>query len=100
MVVDDFHVVRIAVPAEADAELVVDTDAVLALAIAYDFLQAVRGGHAEVFQRLRSVQNQQLPQRRTLEWASELASRFASEQPFRFSVSEAADHARYSNATR
>jgi hypothetical protein len=45
MVVDDFHVAGIALPPhEADAILIVDPDAVLALALAVQRLQPVSGG--------------------------------------------------------
>src|SRR3569833_1378431 len=48
MIVDDFHVFRIgARPAETDAELVVDPDAVLAVTVAFQFFQTVSGWNAQ-----------------------------------------------------
>jgi hypothetical protein len=45
MVVDDFHIVGVAVPPhEANAILIIDSDAVLALALAVQSLQSVSGG--------------------------------------------------------
>ena len=65
MVVDDFHIVSVSfMPAKADAVLIVYPDAVLPLAVAGEFLQAVAGRGAEVVQGLSRVQKQQLPQRR------------------------------------
>jgi len=47
VVVDDFDVLGVAaLPAEADAVLVVDADAVLPLAVARQFLQSVAGRDA------------------------------------------------------
>ncbi len=47
MVVHDFHIVGVAVPPhEADAILIIDPDAVLALALAVQRLQPVSGRHA------------------------------------------------------
>ena len=54
VVIDDLDVMRIAVvPAETDAPLVVDADAVLAIAVSFQCLQAVAGRYAQVVQRGR-----------------------------------------------
>jgi len=49
VIVDDLYVVRIgSEPAEADAPLIVDSDAVLASPVPGEFLEAIRGRNAEV----------------------------------------------------
>jgi len=57
MVVDDFHVVGVALPPhEADAILIIDPDAVLALALAVQRFQPVSGRHTQIIQRHGGVQ--------------------------------------------
>ena len=59
VVVDDFYVPRISIdPAETDPPLIVDADAVLALAIALQRLECVTGRRAELLERLRSIQDE------------------------------------------
>jgi len=59
VVVDDFNIACLsALPAEADAILVVDADAVLSLAVADQFLQVIAGWDTKIIQRLCSVQEQ------------------------------------------
>src|SRR3546814_17992820 len=61
VVIDDLHVVRIAAaPAEADTPLVVDPDAVLSLAIAFEQLQPVCGRNPQVIERSGGVEHAQL----------------------------------------
>ncbi len=63
MVVDDFHVVGIAIPPhEADAILIIDSDTVLALALAVQSLQPVSGRHTQIIQRHRGMQQEELLQ--------------------------------------
>jgi hypothetical protein len=62
VIVDDFHVKRIAVtPNEADAESVVDSDAVLATAVAFESLQPVTREDGQVLQSVGGVQLPQFP---------------------------------------
>jgi hypothetical protein len=62
MVVADLNVVRVAVtPPETDAPLIVDSDAVLPSTVASEPLETVSRWYTKVFQRLRGIQNQQLP---------------------------------------
>jgi hypothetical protein len=64
MVVDDFHVEGVALPPhEADAILIIDPDAVLALALALQRLQPVSGRHAQIIQRHRGMQQKELLER-------------------------------------
>jgi hypothetical protein len=58
MKVDDLDVVRVgSEPAEADAPLIVDPDAVLASPVAGEFLKAVRGRDAEVEEAGRGIKH-------------------------------------------
>ena len=64
MVVDDFHVVGVALPPhEADTIVIIDPDAVLALALAGQRLQPVSGRHAEFIQRHGGMQQEELLER-------------------------------------
>jgi hypothetical protein len=61
MVVDDFHVVGVAIPPhEADAILIIYSDAVLALALAVQSLQPVSGRHTQIIQRHGGMQQEEL----------------------------------------
>ena len=63
MVVDDFHTVGVAVPPhEADVILIIDSDAVLALALAVQSLESVSGGNIQIIQGHRGMQQEQLLQ--------------------------------------
>ena len=51
VIIDDFHVVRIpALPAEANTILVVDADAVLPAAVAFQRFKTVAGQHGKVLE--------------------------------------------------
>ena len=57
MVVDDFHIAGVAVsPHEADAILIIDSDAVLALALAVQSLQPVSGRNVQIIQGYGGMQ--------------------------------------------
>ena len=61
MVVDDFHVVGFVLPPhEADAVLIVDPDAVTALALPVQRLQPVSGRHPQIIQRHGGMQQEEL----------------------------------------
>ena len=63
MVVDDFHVVGVALPPhEADAISIIDSDAVLAVALAVQSLQLVSGRNIQIIQRYGGLQQEELPQ--------------------------------------
>ena len=54
------HVFRIAIiPPETDAVLIVDPNAVLASAVAFQFLEAIAGRTSQISQRRRLVQHLQ-----------------------------------------
>ena len=64
MIIHDFHVMGAGGrPAKADAELIVDADAVLALPIAPERFQTVSGGDAEIVQPSGNFQLAQLSPR-------------------------------------
>ena len=68
MVVDEFYVRGIrAGPAETDPPLVVDPNAVLPGAIAFELLQPVAGRHAEVIERFGGIQGDEFPEHRPSE---------------------------------
>jgi hypothetical protein len=61
MVVDDFHIVGVAIPPhEADTRLIIDSDAVLALALALQSFQPVSGGDTQIIQRHGGMQQEEL----------------------------------------
>jgi hypothetical protein len=61
MVVDDFHVVGVAIsPLEADAILIIDSDAVLTFALAVQSLQPVSGRYTQIIQRHGGMQQEEL----------------------------------------
>ena len=58
MVVADIDGMRIlSAPLEADSELMVDSDAVLPLPVAAQFLQTIPGGHPQVIERPRVIKH-------------------------------------------
>lgn len=68
VIVDDFDGFRVAVdPAETDAELIVDSDAVLATAVSFERFQAVAGWDAQVVKSAGNLQLAQLPASNGLE---------------------------------
>ena len=65
MVIDDLNVMGIAVkPDEADAPLVIDTNAIRPRAIAFQQFKLVSGRHAKIPQPQCPMQVQKLPPRR------------------------------------
>jgi len=67
VVVADFDSVRVPLlPAKADAAWVVYADAVLALPISVELLQAICRWHAQLVEARGGVQQQQLPMRAAL----------------------------------
>jgi hypothetical protein len=101
VVVNDLDVVSItALPAEADAPLVVDSDAVQPFAVPNEFLQAVTRWNAEVVKVVRGVNQEQLAQGGTLQRPREFGTRQTTEYSFGLTVTEAPDKAKDSNAVR
>jgi len=68
VVVDDLDIVRISSePAEADAPLIVDSDAVLANPVPGEFLKAVRGRDTQVDEAGRGIQHDQFAKGNSLQ---------------------------------
>ena len=93
MIIRHFDLVRIAIlPLKADAPLIVNSNTILSLAVAMQFFQPIAGGHPDILKRLRSVQNQQLPEGSAAQLMGESFDWFTKEDSFRLSVTEASDH--------
>ena len=88
MRVDDLDVL----PAEADAPLIVDANAVLAGPIAFEFLQAVAGRDAQILELLGGVHEAELAQHEALELRWEAADRLSLEQALGVPIGETVDH--------
>jgi hypothetical protein len=94
MIVDDFDLVALPfVPHEADAPLVVDSDAVLACALPPQGLQTIRGRSAQVVEALRGVEHPQLPAGDCLNLIWKAARYIAVPDALGFFIREASDHA-------
>ncbi len=93
MVVDDLGVPRRAgVPDEADAPSVVDTNAVLAPAIAPQSLQSIAGRRAQVVEPAGRIKHQKLQPRALLDRRRQAANGMACENGSGMLVGEAPDH--------
>ncbi len=93
MVVDDFHVVGIAIPPhEADAILIIDSDAVLALALAVQSLQLVSGRHTQIIQRHGGMQQEELLQRPCFQTGGNASTSPRLPKLLRISIPEASYH--------
>ena len=68
MVIDNLHIVRIPVaPHEADPPLIVNPNAVLALAVAAQCFQPVASGSGEIEEGMRDMHQLKLSQSRALD---------------------------------
>jgi hypothetical protein len=93
VVVDDLDVMGVTTdPAEANAKLVVDADAVLAEAIAGQFLQSVSRWHFQVSEGDCGVEHDELAEGNTLEIRRESADLLALEKSLGVVVAKAANH--------
>ena len=94
MVVDDFHVVGFALPPhEADAILIIDPDAVPALALAVQRLQHVSGRHAQIIQRHRCMQQEELLECPHSQIGGNLSASSRLPKLLHIRIPEARDHA-------
>jgi hypothetical protein len=92
VVVHDLDIMSVAVfPSQANPPLIVDPDTVLAPSLARELLQAIRGRFAEIAQSIRSVQDQQLSQRDSLD-PPELPGVSPLEDLFRLLTTKPLDH--------
>jgi hypothetical protein len=75
VVVDDLDILRSSVrPVEADAPLLVDTNAVRTCPSPLELLEPVPGRRPQVIERLGGVEDEQLSQSGTLDLSVELAN--------------------------
>jgi hypothetical protein len=98
-IVDDFHVAGVSTPPdEADAPLIVDSDAVLPLAAASERLELVSRGDAKIVEAPGAVQLRELSPRGSLERSK---SRHVDviEQRFRVLAAKRPDH-RFARVSR
>jgi hypothetical protein len=93
MVIHNSNVVRVfTVPAEANAPLVVDADAVLSGAIAFQGFQAVAGRQGQVTQFARAIKLRELPQGHALNLRRQAVVTPPLPQPLCLPASEAGNH--------
>src|SRR6476659_6003808 len=91
VIIHDFDIERIGeFPAEADAPLAVDANAVLAGAIGLELFQLIAGRGTEVVEPHGGIELAQLPQSDSLDVGGELADRLAKEQSFGIPVADVA----------
>src|SRR4051812_30959251 len=99
VVVGDFDFICIAfLPVKAHAPLIVDTDAVLAGAIAPKLLKSIAWRNHEVLQVLGRIDHQELAGGRSLNLGGPSPDRNAFPYLFGIPVGEGANHVAYSNA--
>ena len=95
MIVGNLDVPRFAIPPlEAEPPLIVDADAVLALAVAVQSLQTVAGRHAQIVESLRGIDRQKLRAGAPLNLQRQTAHSVACEDRCGALVREALDHDR------
>jgi len=93
VIVDDLDVVRVgSEPAETDAPLIVDSDAVLTRPVAGKFLKAIRGRDAKVEEAGRGIQHDKLAKGNSLKFRRHSANPLPFEKALGVSVAKAADH--------
>ena len=93
MIVDDLDVVRVgSEPAEADAPLIVDSDAVLASPVSGELLKAIRGRDAEVEEAGRGIKHDEFAKGNSLKVRRHSANPLPFEKALGVGVAKAADH--------
>jgi hypothetical protein len=93
MIIDDLDIVSVAPdPAEAEAKLVVDADAVLTEPIAGQLFEPIRGRHFQVGEGRGGVEHDELAKCDAQEIRWESANFVALEQAFRIVVAKTANH--------
>jgi len=95
MAVHNFHVQRIVtLPAKANPQLVIDTDAVLPVPVTLQRFKPIPRRSAQILQAPGLVQQQQFPPRHSLNLRRQPPGRFVIEQLFGLVAGEAAYHPR------
>ena len=93
MIVDDLDIVRVGSdPAEADAPLIVDSDAVLASPVPGEFLKAVCGRNAQVAEAGRGIECDEFAKGNSLKVSRHSANPLPFEKALGVGVAKAADH--------
>ena len=93
MIVDDLDVVRIgSEPAEADAPLVVDSDAVLAIPVPREFLKAIGWRDTEVEEAGSGIKHDEFAKGNSLKVRRHSANPLQFEQSLGVGVAKAANH--------
>lgn len=93
MIIDDLDIEGVArFEPEADAPLVVDTNAPLSLSLALERFEPVARRHSQVFDSSRGVQHREFPHRHGLD-ADKSFYPFAVKQIFGFTAFERFNHA-------
>ena len=89
MIVNDHDVVGVcAFPPKTHSPLVVDPNAVLPLAIAAEFLEAIPGRHPKIIERFRRVDSNEFTEHDASEICREPPDGLASEQAFGIAIAE------------
>jgi hypothetical protein len=93
VIVRHFNIVGVAIlPAEADAPLIVDTNAVLTDAIARQSFQPIGGRNPQIVQALSSVELDQFAPRDTVQVGRKVAQELALKEPLSVLIIEGLDH--------
>jgi len=93
VIVDDLDIVRVGSdPAEADAPLIVDSDAVLASPVPGELLKAVRGRDAEIEEAGRGIEHDEFAKGNSLKVRRHSANPLPFEKTLGVGVAKAADH--------
>jgi len=93
MIVDDLNIPSFTIaPYETHSPLVVDTNAVLTLAVAVQHFQTVSGRYAQIVELLGCVDRKKLRTGAPLNLRRQIADRVSREDRRRASITKALDH--------
>jgi len=93
MIVGDFHLKSVAVlPAETDSPLLIYTNTARTFPITAKPLKAIARRYAQVVERGRRIQHEQLSQRRPLNGSRDSLYWLPPKEPFRLLIGKGADH--------
>ncbi len=94
MVVHDLNFVRVSfTPNEADSPLFIDAYTVLSAPVSTQGFQSIAGRNSQVIEGFGSINDFQLDPRSMLNCGGQATRKLTLKDPFRFTVSEALDHA-------